>query len=78
MRVNIKTKKRRLMIATGDDAREAERPSLEELTAEWVRLDGADFSIAESDDEGSLDGDEEDWIPNEMSFGFAPKRRRTS
>ena len=79
MRVSIKTKKRRLFVATGDDA-------VEQEAVEWIQLNGGDFQVVPEEID-SIEGDEEDaWIPDEMrkapeiptmqsrSFGFTNRR----
>lgn len=79
MRISIKTKKRKLLIATGDDAEQHET----EEQVEWIQMNGADLSIApEPEGDYYEEEEEEEWIPSEMgtpkkphSFGFAPRSK---
>lgn len=52
MRVSIKTRKRRLVIATGEDA-------VAQEAVEWIQMDGADLSIAPDTEETSGEDGEE-------------------
>jgi hypothetical protein len=76
MRISIKTKKRRLLIATGDDT------AVEEQQVEWIQMNGGDFQVVPEEEIEYVEEGEEDWIPDELSiapvaskathnFGFA-------
>lgn len=73
MKLTFSTRKRRLLIATGQDAHQAEQSA-----TEWVQLNSADLSIAPEHEQWVYEDDEDEEIPTEMgtrtpgSFGFAP------
>jgi hypothetical protein len=72
MRISIKTKKRRLVIATGSDT-DALEPATQ---SEWIQMSGADLTVA-PDPEAEYYEDEEgeEWVPSELktTLGFAPR-----
>lgn len=66
MRITFKSKKRRLVVATGDDA--VETPS-----AEWIQLDGGDFAVVSEEEVVYYEEEEE----ARRGFGFSPRTPRS-
>lgn len=65
MRISIKSKLLRLVIATGDDAEEVEA----QPAVEWIQMDDGSFEVAPDADADDIEGGEE----RSHGFGFNPK-----
>lgn len=67
MRISIKSKLLRLVIATGEDADEVEA----QPAVEWIQMDDGSFEVAPDADAEDTGGDGE----GSLGFGFNPKMR---